>query len=255
MHLECDQGVAAAYKSSSQQARVISECWFSENCYCLACDSDHLVRAAPNTRALDFSCNFCGHRYELKTFLRRPTKSLIDGAYAALIARINSNSAPTLCLLERNYSWHVISLTAIHSSFLTPWVIEKRPPLGDRARRAGWVGCVIRLDRIPYDGEIAVIEGGACVPKAAVRKKFKRFLPLDTLAVEKRGWATLTLSVIRGIDKTYFSLTDLYKRESEFAAIYPGNRHIRPKIRQQLQVLRDLGVLSFEGGGSYRMRT
>lgn len=253
MQLDCDRGVATAYTSASQQARVISEYWFSENCYCLACDSDHLVRSAPNTRALDFSCGLCGHRYELKTFVHRPTKSLVDGAYAALTARINSNSAPTLCLLERNHSWRIKSLTAIHSSFLTSWVIEKRSPLGEHARRAGWVGCVIRLDRIPRDGEIAVIEGGACVPKTVVRNRFKRFLPLETLAPERRGWVTLTLSMIRRIDKAYFSLADLYEREAEFAAIYPGNRHIRPKIRQQLQVLRDLGVLSFEGSGSYRM--
>ena len=31
------------------------------------------------------------------------------------------------------------------------------------------------------------------------------------------------------------------------------NRHVRPKIRQQLQVLRDLGLLDFLGGGSYRL--
>jgi len=253
VQLECDQSVAAAYSNPAQKARVISECWFLNNCYCLACESNHLVQSAPNTRALDFSCYFCGHRYELKTFRRRPSKSLRDGAYAALIERINSNSAPTLCLLERNPFWHIKSLTAIHSSFLTPWVVEKKAPLREHAQRAGWVGCAIRLDRIPHDGEIAVIEGGFCVPKNDVRSKFKRFLPLETLTPETRGWATLTLSVIRSIGKTYFSLSDLYGREGEFAAIYPGNRHIRPKIRQQLQVLRDLGVLSFEGGGSYRM--
>ena len=253
MQLEYDQSVATAYKSSSQQARVISESWFSENCYCLACDSDRLVRSAANTRALDFSCDFCGHGYELKTFVRRPTKSLVDGAFASLIGRINSNSAPTLCLLERNHSWQIKSLTAIHSCFLTAWVVEKRPPLGEHARRAGWVGCVIRLDRIPYDGEIAVVKGGACLPKAVVRNEFRRFLPLETLAPERRGWATLTLSIVRTIGKARFSLADLYERESEFAAIYPGNRHIRPKIRQQLQVLHDLGVLSFEGSGSYRI--
>ena len=32
------------------------------------------------------------------------------------------------------------------------------------------------------------------------------------------------------------------------------NRHVRDKIRQQLQVLRDLGLLEFRGDGSYRLR-
>ena len=32
-----------------------------------------------------------------------------------------------------------------------------------------------------------------------------------------------------------------------------ANRNIQPKIRQQLQVLRDLGLLEFLGVGEYRL--
>ncbi len=252
MQLACDLSIAETYKSASQRARVISELWFSQNCYCLACPSNRLIRTAPNTQATDFGCDVCGHRYELKTFRKRPTKSLVDGAYSALLARVNSGSAPTLCLLERSDSWQIDSLTAIHSSFLTPVVIERRPALGPHARRAGWIGCNIRLDRIPIDGEIAVIERGICVPKAEVRDRFRRFLPLADIPAEQRGWTTLTLSTIRGLAKREFRLSELYEKEQSFAQIYPGNRHIRAKIRQQLQVLRDLGVLSFDGPARYR---
>src|SRR5579872_3182723 len=140
MELTCDLDIAAAYKSPAQRARVISEHWFARNIYCLACESDQLDRAAPNTKAMDFSCPRCGHRYELKTFLMRPPHSLVDGAYRTLIDRINSGSAPTFCLLGRNASWKIDSLSAIHSSFITPWVVERRPPLGEHARRAGWIG-------------------------------------------------------------------------------------------------------------------
>lgn len=34
--------------------------------------------------------------------------------------------------------------------------------------------------------------------------------------------------------------------------LYPGNNNVRPKIRQQLQVLRDRGWLEFNGRGVYR---
>jgi type II restriction enzyme len=254
MQLTCDLSIANAYRSLPQRARAISEYWFSQNCYCLACGSDQLIRTAPNTKARDFSCLACGHPYELKTFRKRPPKSLVDGAYAALIARINASAAPTLCLLERSESWQIESLTAIHSSFLTPWVVEKRPPLGSHARRAGWVGCNIRLDLIPADGEIAIVHKGVCLPKEKARNNFKRFLPLAELPVNERGWTTLTLAVIRTLGKREFSLSDLYQRERRFAETYPGNKHVRAKIRQQLQELRDLGVLSFEGRGSYSLR-
>ena len=33
---------------------------------------------------------------------------------------------------------------------------------------------------------------------------------------------------------------------------YPSNHNIRPKIRQQLQVLRDRGIIEFLGNGNYR---
>jgi type II restriction enzyme len=37
------------------------------------------------------------------------------------------------------------------------------------------------------------------------------------------------------------------------AKLHPANRNIRPKIRQQLQVLRDMGLVEFLGGGEYRL--
>ena len=40
-----------------------------------------------------------------------------------------------------------------------------------------------------------------------------------------------------------FSNEDIYAFERELEALHPGNRHIRDKIRQQLQVLRDRGFL------------
>jgi len=51
-----------------------------------------------------------------------------------------------------------------------------------------------------------------------------------------------------------FTLADVYAHAGALAKLHPQNRHVRDKIRQQLQVLRDLGLLEFLGGGSYRLR-
>ena len=48
-----------------------------------------------------------------------------------------------------------------------------------------------------------------------------------------------------------FQLND---RDEALAKLHPDNAHIRDKIRQQLQVLRDLGLLTFLAPGSYRLR-
>jgi type II restriction enzyme len=59
------------------------------------------------------------------------------------------------------------------------------------------------------------------------------------------------LKAIRSLDKPHFELEDLYARKNIFAEAYPENKHVKAKIRQQLQVLRDLGVIRFEGTGHY----
>src|SRR5438552_100030 len=55
--------------------------------------------------------------------------------------------------------------------------------------------------------------------------------------------------------KSDFSLEELYGFESELKSLHPQNQNVRPKIRQQLQVLRDLCLISFLSPGNYRVRT
>lgn len=49
------------------------------------------------------------------------------------------------------------------------------------------------------------------------------------------------------------TLEEVYGFEARLGALYPGNSHIRLKIRQQMQVLRDAGLVAFLGGGRYRL--
>ena len=55
------------------------------------------------------------------------------------------------------------------------------------------------------------------------------------------------------IGRESFTLDDVYAFEGRLAAVYPANNNVRPKIRQQLQVLRDQGYLAFLGRGRYRL--
>jgi len=49
------------------------------------------------------------------------------------------------------------------------------------------------------------------------------------------------------------TLADVYSHTQDLAKLHPKNAHIPDKIRQQLQVLRDLGLLEFLTPGSYRL--
>jgi type II restriction enzyme len=57
---------------------------------------------------------------------------------------------------------------------------------------------------------------------------------------------------VRGIGRNEFTLAEVYAQEAALARLHPQNLHVRDKIRQQLQCLRDLGFVEFLGGGSYR---
>jgi type II restriction enzyme len=167
---------------------------------------------------------------------------------------ILTDRTPNLYVLHYDLTaWTVRTVILIPHFAFALSAIERRPPLAPTARRAGWVGCNILLSKIPQDARIRIVADGAFRPAAEVRRAYLRLRPLENLKVEKRGWTLDVLNVVRSLNKPEFSLSDVYTRADELSKLHPDNRHVRDKIRQQLQVLRDLGLLSFLGSGSYRL--
>lgn len=52
-----------------------------------------------------------------------------------------------------------------------------------------------------------------------------------------------------------FTLGEMYAFERELQGRHPGSNNVRAKIRRQLQMLRDRGLLEFEGRGVYVKKT
>jgi phosphatidylserine/phosphatidylglycerophosphate/cardiolipin synthase-like enzyme len=73
-------------------------------------------------------------------------------------------------------------------------------------------------------------------------------------SVEKSltGWKLEVFKRLNKIQSKTFSLNDIYKFKAELKSIYPDNTEIEAKIRQQLQFLRNLGLLEFFGKGDYK---
>ncbi|MEM3342094.1 MAG: HNH endonuclease [Thermoplasmata archaeon] len=66
-------------------------------------------------------------------------------------------------------------------------------------------------------------------------------------------WRKEIIKIINSIDKVEFNLQDVYSYEKNLSDLFPNNRHIKAKIRQQLQILRDEGVLEFiDNRGRFR---
>ncbi len=68
-----------------------------------------------------------------------------------------------------------------------------------------------------------------------------------------KGWILSIMNCIDRLDKKEFSLSEIYNFEQELGLKYPNNKHIKDKIRQQLQFLRDKGYLEFIEKGKYRV--
>ena len=123
---------------------------------------------------------------------------------------------------------------------MTPSVISKRKPLAPTARRAGWVGSNIHLDRIPAPGKIQVVRDGRVLSPKTVRERFAKTSFIATLPADKRGWLGDVLSCLDALDLrtgSQFNLADVYSLAPRLQTLHPNNHNIEPKIRQQLQVL------------------
>jgi type II restriction enzyme len=213
-------------------------------------------------------------------------------------------------------TWEVRDLLLIPSFMFSESAVIKRKPLAATARRAGWVGCNIALNRVPADARIFLVQTvassrrrtgvtpvsdlkkseygdrqDACptqtiiVSPEEVRAQFKRVKPLKDISVTQRGWTLDVLNVVRRLvsvsaplqrdesegraprDPNFpgqsgtritrpsdtYTTTDVYAFESELEKLHPYNRHVKDKIRQQLQVLRDAGLLLHIGRGCWRL--
>jgi type II restriction enzyme len=244
------------YKSGSQRARVSTEPWGEANLYCPACDSPKINSLPTGTHAVDFSCPTCASRYQLKSSASKFGNRVIDGAYAAMQRAITADQTPNMFFLHYKLPQLTVESVLLIPRFaFSMSCVEKRPPLSPNAVRAGYVGCYFVLDRIPPDARIPVVKDAHQVNSSQVRRAYNKIRSLETIGVEKRGWTLDVLNVVRSLGKEQFMLRDVYDHADSLARLHPSNRHIDDKIRQQLQVLRDLGLLEFLGTGSYRMQS
>ena len=243
------------YKSASQRARVGTESWGATNFFCPACDSPHLRPSPQGTAAIDYFCPACNSPFQLKSQSKPLGSRIVDAAYSEMKRAILEDRTPNLFVLHYDLGlWAVRTVLLVPHFAFTLSTLEKRSPLAPTARRAGWVGCNILLDKIPLYARIHVIDDGKTQSTKEVRRAYQRLRPLEALQVEKRGWTLDVLQVVQSLGKTEFTLTDVYGHANALAKLHPKNLHVRDKIRQQLQVLRDLRLLDFLAPGRYRLR-
>jgi hypothetical protein len=244
------------YDSGSQQARVWTERWVADWMFCPNCGAARLNQFPANSPLADFFCSECSDQYEVKSQRKAFGGRVADGAYATKIDRLSSATNPNLLLLQYDREQREVrNVCVVPKHFFVPEIIERRKPLASTARRAGWVGSNILLGQVPEAGRIYVLRNGEPEAKDTILAKWQQTLFLRAQSVDARGWLIDVMKVVEAIGRPAFSLDDVYAFEGRLQLIYPNNNNVRPKMRQQLQVLRDAGYLDFVGRGHYRLRT
>jgi len=114
------------------------------------------------------------------------------------------------------------------------------------------------------------------VPPEEVRARYTRLKPIREIKTTQRGWTLDVLNIVRRLvnsegraprdpnisDKMgrrgtppsdSFTTADAYAFTRELEKLHPDNRHVKDKIRQQLQVLRDMGLLLHIARGEWKL--
>jgi type II restriction enzyme len=256
------------YKSPSQIARKVTESWARDNLYCPRCGL-HLHPYKDNTEVYDF---YCSHRSKrllllsydkddfqlksMKSFPRNRFPNRIIGAeYYTTIRSLELGAFPSLILLHYSLrEKEVKDGLFIHRLSFNRNNIVRRKALSQLAIRNNWVGSEIILDAVPDLGKIPMISDSEILPKEEVMYRWAAVESILKGDLERRSWIGDMLLVIDRLPST-FSLEDAYSFQHFFERNHPGNRHIKEKIRQQLQILRDRGYLRFVGRGRYQKDT
>jgi type II restriction enzyme len=253
MRLELDRTLAEQYTSPSQKARILTEGWVKKQAYCPNCGKMHLERYSNNQPVADFFCSGCNEDYELKSQKNAFGLKINDGAYKTMIERLAGTQNPNFFLLNYELkTYQVLNFLVIPKHFFRSDIIEKRKPLSENARRAGWTGCNILINRIPQIGRIFLVKDKQIESKNKVQEIWHKTLFLRQHKEEERGWYLDIMNCVDTLDKKEFTLSEIYTFEEKLQTKHPHNNHIKAKIRQQLQELRDHGLLEFSGKGIYK---
>jgi hypothetical protein len=255
MKLEFDEP-QSSYTSGSQSARAWTEAWVGTQAYCPHCGNAKMSSFPNNSPLADFFCTSCREEFELKSQKGKFGAKVLDGEFNTKCERLAASNNPNLFLMNYDLkSLAVVNLFIVPKHFFVREIIEQRKPLKATARRAGWVGSKILLDRIPKSGKIHIVQNSLIRPKDLVLADWQKTLFLRNESPETRGWLLDVMKCVESLGKRDFTLDELYVFERHLGDLYPGNQNVKPKIRQQLQYLRDRGFIDFVSRGNYRLRS
>ncbi|MDD2565560.1 MAG: DpnI domain-containing protein [Candidatus Gracilibacteria bacterium] len=251
-YLSCNHPIAKNIpkKDTQQIIKAITEHWTANNIFCPICGSSldkHKIDRPIN----DLFCIDCNNDFELKASKGKFTKMLPAGNYQKAIDTI-TNKPMHLFVLKYSEDYTVTNFLVVPKYFFTSEIVKKRPnALKDRPN---YFMSDINFSNIPESGKIHYISNGTYKTRTEILKEWEKIKFLEKEKASSKGWIFDIMICIEKLNKNEFHLKELNIFIDELSYKHPENNNIEPKIRQQLQLLRNKGYLEFiDGKGNYRV--
>lgn len=108
------------------------------------------------------------------------------------------------------------------------------------------------MNRIPDEGRIYIVQNEQEIPIKKIIEKVHKTEFLRGSKLEARRWTLDVLNCVNLIDNDEFTLEQMYRFEKVLFDKHSDNHHVKEKIRQQLQLLRNNGIIEFTRRGHYK---
>lgn len=254
MNLSFEQSLSKNYTNNSQKIRAMSEPWTVQNIFCPNCGHE-LSELENNKKVSDFLCKNCLENFEQKASKNKFKNKVLASEYYSLIQRLEATDKPHFFFLHYlDVIFSVNDFFVVPKYFFVSEIIEKRKPLSNNAKRAGWTWANILFSQIPSSWKIYYVEDGKIISKEKILQKWEKTKFLKEIKRDNLKWWILDImNCIDSLNKTDFKLKEIYAFEKDLEILHPENKNIKPKIRQQLQFLRDKWYLEFIKKWRYRV--
>ena len=193
---------------------------------------------------------FIENRIKVRSYPTLHAKTYIFDSEHAIITSANL----TLGGLQNNYECGVLihdsdTVSQLRNNFLQIFEDEEKASMVTKEILSTTESII---ERVPKEKKIKFDK--------SERDLFPKYEPEDdlydggvtTIVDTLSGWRLDVFNIVSKISANIFRLEQVYDSKQHLQDLHPENRNIEAKIRQQLQELRDLGLIEFLGGGVYR---
>lgn len=253
MDLRFNTDLIARYHNARQIIRKLTEDWLERNAYCANCGRSAIHPFPNNTIVADFFCPDCGEQFELKSKKGLSNGRIVpDGSYAGMMERIQAEDNPNFFFLAyKKADYSVQQLILVPKHFVTVnMIVPRRKTLKGRDN---YLMCDMDISSLPESGKILLVHQARMIEPEKVRGQWQSHLFLRKQQSKSKGWLPAIMKCIDRLPEQ-FDLQQVYAFTPELSVQFPDNKHIKDKIRQQLQILRDQGIIEFLDRGRYRKK-